>query len=379
MKPLALSISSGHLFHRAPQLQGSPLCLGPLLVICALAGCTPEAPRGRSQTSVEVVRVRSGAVTSTLRMTGDVHARLETTLSFRVPGLVAERHADVGDVVAAGALIARLDSRPLQDEVVVAESTVRSAAAALEHAALERTRSRALASTGATPQASLDDAETSYAVAASTLAAARASLDLARDTLSFTELRAAHRGVITTRSIEVGQVVQAGAPAFTIAGEAARDAAFRVDESAANQLAIGTRVSVSPVDRPAVHVEGVVREMTPAVDPRTESVPIKVALTTAPDEMALGAPVVGRVELSAPRSFEVPAAAIFSDESGRLAVWVVDPATMAVSLHRVAGAAYESERVIVAEGLKDGDLVVVHGGARLRPAEVVQLAPGSHV
>jgi RND family efflux transporter MFP subunit len=284
----------------------------------------------------------------------------------------------VGEVVAAGALIARLDSRPLQDEVMVAESTVRSAAAALEHAALERTRARALTSTGATPQASLDDAETNYAVAASTLAASRASLELARDTLSFTELRAAHRGVVTTRSIEVGQVVQAGAPAFTIAGEGARDAAFRVDESTANQIAVGTRVSVSPVDRPTVHVEGVVREMAPAVDPRTESVPIKVALTSAPDEMALGTPVVGRVELSAPRSFELPAAAIFSDESGRLAVWIVDPATMAVSLHRVGGAAYESDRVVVGEGLKDGELVVVHGGARLRPAEVVQLAPGSH-
>jgi RND family efflux transporter MFP subunit len=310
-------------------------------------------------------------------MTGDVHAKLETTLAFRIAGKITERHADVGDVVAAGALIARLDSRPLQDEVLVAESTVRSAAAALERAALERTRARALSTTGATPEASLDDAETSYTVAASTLKAARASLDLARDTLSFTELRAAHRGVVTTRSIEVGQVVQAGAPAFTIAGEGARDAAFRVDESTANQLSIGTHVSVSPVDRPAVHVEGVVREMAPAVDPRTESVPIKVALTGAPDGMALGTPVVGRVELSAPRSFEVPAAAIFSDESGKPAVWVVDPATMAVSVHRIAAAAYESERVVVREGLEDGELVVVHGGARLRPAEIVSLAPGS--
>jgi multidrug efflux pump subunit AcrA (membrane-fusion protein) len=48
-----------------------------------------------------------------------------------------------------------------------------------------------------------------------------------------------------------------------------------------------------------------------------------------------------------------------------------------VSVHRIAAAAYESERVVVREGLEDGELVVVHGGARLRPAEIVSLAPGS--
>ena len=340
-------------------------------LIAGLIACSSPHPPPAPALFVEVVRVKSADAPYTFRTSGDIHARVESNLSFRVAGKVVQRLVDVGDRVREGALLARLDSQQQQADVRVAEASVGAAAAKLERTRLELAREGSLFASGATSKASLDNVQGDHADVESSYTSARAQLQLAQEKRTYTELRARRAGTITARSLEVGQVVQEGATVYTLTEDGARDAVFRIDEALANRIRLSTPMAIELVDDPRVRGDGVVREMAPEVDRDTGSVFIKVAIQNPPAAMSLGAPVVGSLKLSAVNTFTIPTAAIVSDLYDAPAVWVVDGVTRKVSLRGIGVAFYESRGVVVREGLREGDLVVTQGANRLRPALVV--------
>lgn len=347
------------------------------VLFLGLAACKHPPPPTHVPVAVEVFRLARGESTSTYQTTGDIHAAVESALSFRVSGKVIERKVDVGAQVKAGELLARLDPQQQQADVAVAEASVRSAQAAFEHAELELGRDKALFAHGAIPKAALDNSERERDAARSALAAAEAARAMTHDALSFTELRAASAGVITARTVESGQVVQAGQPVYGLADSGARDAVFQVDEATAARVRAETKIALSLVDAPDVKAEGKVREIAPIVDTTNGSVRIKVRIENAPSGMELGAPIVGRLALRASETFTVPASAIATDEAGHPSVFIVDPKTNAVTVRPVAVATYESGAIVIRDGLKDGELVVARGSSLLRPGQIIRFTDGS--
>lgn len=347
------------------------------VLFLGLAACKQPPPPARVPVAVEVLRLARGEATSTFQTTGDIRAAVEATLSFRVSGKVIERKVDVGDRVVAGQVLARLDAQQQQADVAVADAGVRSAAAALAHAEVEVGRDRTLFAHGAIPKAALDASERDVDAARSTLASAEAARAMARDALSFTEVRAAAAGVITARNVDTGQVVQAGQPIYALADSGARDAVFQIDEAIAGRIRNDTRITLSLVDTPEVSAIGTVREIAPIVDANSGSVRIKVRIDSAPKGMDLGAPVVGKLGLHATETFTVPPSAIASDDAGHPSVFVVDPKTNAVTIRPVDVAAYESGSIVVRKGLADGEIVVARGASLLRPGQVVRFADRS--
>ena len=350
---------------------------GGIALLLGLAACKHPPPQAQVPLAVEVVKVTRGEASSTYQVTGDVRAAVESSLSFRVAGKVIERKVDVGDVVAAGALLARLDPRQQAADVAVADAGARSAAATLAHAETELGRDRTLFEHGAIPRAALDTSTREYDAAKAALAAAEAARAMARDALSFTELRATNAGVITSRTVETGLVVQAGQPVYGLADSGARDAVFQVDEATAARVRAGTKLSLALVDAPDVKADGEVREIAPIVDATSSSVRIKVRIENAPKGMDLGAPIVGRIALLATSTFTVPASAIATDEKGHPSVFVVDTKTRAVVVKPVTVATYESNAIVIRDGLADGDIVVARGSSLLRPGQVVSFTDGS--
>jgi RND family efflux transporter MFP subunit len=326
---------------------------------------------------VQTLRVGRSDATSTVRTSGEVRARVESNLSFRASGKVVARLVDTGDRVRAGSVLARLDPEEPRADLSVASATLASAQATMDRSKLNLDRARALFSDAAIARAALDSAERDVAVSASSLASAKARFEIARDALSYTELRATRDGVVTARTLAVGQVAQEGATAFTVAEDGKRDAVFDIDEHVADRVAIGTPLSIALADDPHVVANGVVREIAPAVDPGTASVRIKVAVDDPlPAGMTLGAPVVGSLALTSAKTFTIPSESIFSDDTEAPAVWVLDPHTKAVTLRRVVVQSYDSRNVVVQDGLGDGDVIVTGGASRLRPSQVVRPANG---
>jgi multidrug efflux pump subunit AcrA (membrane-fusion protein) len=92
--------------------------------------------------------------------------------------------------------------------------------------------------------------------------------------------------------------------------------------------------------------------------------------------MRLGATVTGGIVLSSPPVMEIPGTAVTKTD-GQPAVWVVDPGTKTVALRTIRVMRVEPNSVIVADGLRDGELVVTAGVHVLRPGQKVKLLGGS--
>jgi RND family efflux transporter MFP subunit len=158
-----------------------------------------------------------------------------------------------------------------------------------------------------------------------------------------------------------------------------KDAVFSVAESDfSRRRQDGTlpEISVQLLSNPDITAHGKVREIAPVADATTRTFLVKVTLDNPPEEIRFGASVVGRLKVASEPVIVLPGSALF-DKDGRPAVWVVDPVKHVVYLKPVTVARYETDRVILGQGLIEGDIVVTAGVNRLREQQQVALAEGS--
>ena len=353
--------------------------LGLLLpAVLGLAACRPEEVQSaKPATPVRVGKAELVDYAPAIRLTGEIQARIQSDLSFRVGGRVIERLVNVGDRVSAGQVLARLDPRQQQASLTAAEATVAAAEATLQQRSTNFERQKALLVQGYTTRRDHDLAEEAYRTALATRDAARAQLASARDQLSDTVLCAASAGLITARNVETGQVVQAARPVFSIAQDGPRDAVFNVFErSLSNGEPSDPAVGLTLVSNPSITAKGFVREISPTVDTSNGTVKIKIGIQKSIAEMALGAAVIGEVRFGSRQLVSVPASALFS-ANGSPAVWTVDRERKSVSLRPVAIESYDSARVLLREGLRPDELIVTAGTQLLSPNQTVALAQGA--
>jgi RND family efflux transporter MFP subunit len=319
----------------------------------------------------ELVQPRDGQAAVTL--TGEVQARFSADLSFRVGGRVVERLVDVGAHVKAGHVLARLDPAEQQADFDAATASVAAAEAQLRVAQATFDRQSYLLSSGFTTRTVYDGAQEQLRTAQSTLESAKSQLGTAREALGDTELRARAEGVISARNLEVGQVVQATQSIFTLAQDGERDAAFDVPESIFFGDVERGQVSLSLVSGSDVTAVGYVREISPAVDPKSSTVRVKVAIQNPPPAMTLGSAIAGSAGTKPATEITVPWTALTATGS-KPAVWIVDPKTSTASLRPVTVGAYEAGAVLIKEGLQAGDRVVIDGGKLLSSGQPVTFA-----
>ncbi|MBV9885075.1 MAG: efflux RND transporter periplasmic adaptor subunit, partial [Acidobacteria bacterium] len=232
-----------------------------VLLISLPLGCSRKQDNV-SLVKVEVQRVALAVAARTMTLTGEIHAQVESDLGFRIDGRITERLVELGDHVAAGQILAKLDPHEQQAAVDAAESEVRAAEAKLRNEASNLERQKFLLARKANPPSEYDRAEESFHTAQSSLEAAKAQLGMARDAFVQTELRAGNAGTITARNAEIGQVVSAGQRVFVLAHDGPRDAVFNVNESVFGNQAIDRNIpiQIELVSDPGIHTTGEVRE-----------------------------------------------------------------------------------------------------------------------
>lgn len=355
-------------------ISGASRVLALTVAALLLASCQEqEAAQEPDRVVVEVMTAAAAPDRPTMSAVGEIRARVQSDLSFKVSGRVVERFVDVGDHVEAGTLLATIDPAEQKADVASAKAGVAAQEAQLRTAASTLQRQKALVEKGAVSRQAYDQADQEHRSAKSKLAAAEAALATAEDALSQTKLHAGAAGVVTARGIEVGQVVQPSSVAFTLAHDGPRDAVFNIQESIVNAGPAPSSIEIALISDPAVTASATVREVSPALDRATGTVRVKLGLDGTPAEMSLGAAVSGRVRMSRDPRVAVPWSALAS-AGGRPAVWIVDPKTRAVSLAPVAVARFDTDAVVLEGGVEPGALVVTAGTQFLRPGQIVALA-----
>lgn len=361
-------------FRRRPTAGCMALCMA--VCVAVLAGCGKEKPQEPVRPRVQVQEVKTSEYAAAVSLTGDVQARVQTQLSFRVAGKIIQRMVDVGDRVSAKQVLAKLDPKDLQTNVQSAVAAEAAEQARVKQTSAAFVRQEKLLPKGYTSRSEYDSAQAALRSSQSALKAAQAQLANAREQLSYTDLIADAPGIITARQAEVGQVVQATAPIFSLARDGDRDAVFNVYESLFVEPPTHAPVDVTLLDNPKVKATGKVREVTPAVSAQTGTLQVKIALSALPPGMELGSVVSAALTVPAKTSVELPWSALtkgLGEQLGQPAVWVVDDQNK-TNLRGVTIGRYLTSKIVVSEGLKNGDKVVVAGGQLLHPDMQVELA-----
>lgn len=322
---------------------------------------------------VKTQEVKFSPYTPSLSLTGVIAARNSNNMSFRVGGRVAERKVEIGQHVTPDTVLASIDPQEQESDLRSADANLYAAQAQLRQAQATFDRQKTLFSRGYTTRRDYDDAEQALRVSQSSVESAQSQQADAKDKLSYTELRAGVSGIITARSVEAGQVVQAAQTVFTIAEDGDRDAVFNVDETLVAGNKAAPKVTISLLANSDITAQGEVREVSPVVDPASGSVRVKVGIPETPPEMPLGAAITGTISIDRGEAVVLPWQAL-SSTGGKPAVWTVDPATGIVAVQPIDVLSYDSGVVVINGGLEAGAHVVTAGTQLLRPGQTVEIA-----
>jgi multidrug efflux system membrane fusion protein len=345
-----------------------------LLALLAVAGCGKEEARPQAAQPVRV----TPAVISDQRLhasySGDVRARYETDLGFRVGGKILARQVEVGSAVTSGEVLARVDPQDLQLNILSARSQLEAARADYEQAKADLERYRNLLKKSFISEAEFDRRENQYRVAKARLEQAQAQLGVSQNQVAYATLRADGDGVITALLAEAGQVVAAGQTVMRMARGDEREVVISVPENRLDELKTANDIRVSLwADRGAAY-QGQVREVSPGADPVTRTYTVKVSLLDADPRVKLG--MTANVLLGSTRpahAIELPLTALHRKD-GSAAVWVVDAASDTVKLTPVRLGEYHENTFTVLDGLEPGDLVVTAGVHKLVPGQKVKVS-----
>jgi RND family efflux transporter MFP subunit len=286
---------------------------GAALATLALAGCAkhearpaPGAPAGPAVAvqTAEVMRTGEGAETLVPAI---VQSRNRAALSARIPASVIELPFRVGDRVAAGDVVVRLDDAALQAAVAAAEAAAKAAETDLA-------RAQALLAKGAATQRELDQATAGAA-------GARAMLSGARDNLAYAALRAPFAGLLASRNVNLGDVVAPGRPLIEIEGAGGLEIRATVESDVLAQLRPGLKVKAI-VDGQAAPIEATVRAIAPAGDPATHRFEVKADVAAAPSLRSGLFARLGVPSATAEARLLVPSDAVFR-RGGLFGVYVV--------------------------------------------------------
>jgi RND family efflux transporter MFP subunit len=342
------------------------------LIAAGLVGCKKAAPPTAEVRPVRTITVEQGATGETFSLTGQVRAKDNVSLGFRIDGRMIERPVHVGDELQPGQLVARLNPQDELNAVRVAEAQLSAAEARLAEAQKTFWRQQELLKSGWTPRARFDDAQQVLLSAQAMVNSSEALLHEAQQQLSYATLTADAPGVVTATGAEPGEVVRAGQMVAQVARQGGRDAVFDVPEQLIRTGPRDPVVQLALTNDPAVRAIGRVREVAPQADPATRTWQVKVGIIDPPSGMALGSTVTGTVKLTPPPGVTVPASAL-TEANHHPAVWVVDPHSDAVSLRSVNVARYDATTAVISQGLQRGDIVVTAGVQVLRPGQKVRL------
>ncbi|WP_269531274.1 efflux RND transporter periplasmic adaptor subunit [Chitinimonas sp. BJYL2] len=329
-------------------------------VTLALAACGKQVATHENIRPVRTVVVKPESLALGATYSGEIRARRESALAFRIPGQIVERFVEVGQQVKAGQALLRIDAR----DVVLQQATARSQ---LEKARLDYERAKQLRERGFVSQANVDAAKVGFD-------AAKSQFDLASNQSGYTTLRAERAGVVTAINAEVGQVLAAGTPAVRVAESGEREVVVSVPESRVEELRKAPSLKVTLWASPDKTYAASLRELAPDTDPVTRTYAARISIKQPDEAIRLG--MTAYVSLPGQQGepgFSLPLTAII-DKDGKTRVWVVDAKTERVSPREVKLAGARNDVVLVAAGLKAGDTVVTAGANLLHDQQRVRLA-----
>jgi len=330
--------------------------------LSVIAGCSKAPPQQEPVRAVKVMTVGESGTAFDLEFSGEVRARVESTLSFRVGGKLIARPAELGQRVKAGQLLAQIDPQDYRVAAEAAASQLIAAQSNRDVAAADLKRYQGLYEQGFISAAELERRQANDKAAQAQWRQAQAQNTVQGNQSNYTQLLADGAGVMTSIDASPGQVVAAGQPVARLALDGPRDVVFSVSEDKLGSLKSGMWVDVRQWSDGKTY-EAKVRDVSASADAVTRTFVVKAALPKEADPV-LGSTVTvslraAKLSAEKPR-IKLPTSALRT-EGGNTAVWLLDQSTMTVKSQVIQVKVADGNDAVVETGLQNGDQVVVSG------------------
>jgi RND family efflux transporter MFP subunit len=344
------------------------------LSVATLTACREDKQAVPPQPPTVLVRAATPALGLDQAVySGEVRARHEADLGFRVGGKIAARLVDVGAEVKSGQALARLDPTDLQLNVAAVRAQVSAAESDLALAKAEVDRYKALADKKFVSQAVLDAKNTAYQASAARVEQAKAQLNVSGNQAGYASLASDRPGVVTAILAEAGQVVAAGQPVLRVARPEEKEILIYVPEGRLAELRGARELAVNLPASPDVKLRGALRELAPAADPATRTYAARIRLLNIDPAVRLG--MTAQVALASDKTgagVKVPLSAVVERGQGP-EVWVVLQGK--AQRRPVKVAEFREDGAVLAEGIVPGESVVAVGAHKLVAGMAVKPMP----
>ncbi|WP_235839936.1 efflux RND transporter periplasmic adaptor subunit [Derxia lacustris] len=308
-----------------------------------------------------------------LEFAGEVKARAESRLGFRVGGKIVERLVEFGASVRPGQPLARLDPRDLADAEAAGKSALEAARADLKLAESDFKRAVDLQKQNFVSQAEVDRRR-------STLDAARAQRDRAEaqarslgSQTSYALLTADAAGVVTAIEAEAGQVVSAGQTVVRVARADDKEVWIAVPEDRLDLIRALGAGEVRLWANASQPLTARVRDIAAAADAATRTYTVRLRLDNPPADVRLGMTATVRFDVKRPQPMvRLPLSALL-EAGGKTSVWIYDTSDGSVKPVPVLIGGSDGGDALVAQGIEPGQRVVTAGVHVLQPGQKVRL------
>jgi membrane fusion protein (multidrug efflux system) len=354
--------------------------VGAVLLICALAA-PASAQQQPAEIPVGVVKAERRSIEETRSFVGRIEAINRLQIRARVTGFLEEVLFTEGGSVKAGDHLYRIEPGLFEAAVKQAEGTLDRAKANKILTAVQLQRAQELLSRGTGTVVARDQAQAADQQADGDILVAQAALDTAKINLSYTDITAAVAGRISKTNITKGNVVGPDSgvlttvvsqdPMYVSFPVSQRD--FQETEDAARRAAAKAKVRIRFANGKVYEHEGEIDFIDVTVDRTTDTVLVRATIANPNSDLIDGQFVqVEAVSGTPEERVLIPQAALIADQGG-VYVFIVEDGKAVVRRIKVGSA--RGADVIVEDGLKGGELVIVEGLQRVKPGMAVRANP----
>jgi membrane fusion protein, multidrug efflux system len=303
-------------------------------------------------------------------LSGTITARNEAAVRAEIQGQVTSVSAEEGQAVRRGAPLARIDPGALGTQSRAARSGVTTARNALATAQRQAARQEELARQGIVSKQDLDLARQNVSNARGQLAEAQAAASDAAEQLGRSVVTAPLGGVVSQRDVSPGDVVQPGAPLFTIVDNGTMQLEASVPAEDLRALHVGMPVTFTVQGLEGRTFGGRISRINPTADPVTRQIRVVAEIPNADGALVGNLYAEGRVLSAAREGLVVPAAAVDRTSSSPFVVRLNGNRVARVTV-RIGVVDERNDRVEVRGALRAGDRVLMGASRQLTPGTVV--------
>jgi RND family efflux transporter MFP subunit len=320
--------------------------------------------------TVTAAELRPVEVGRSVTINGSLFAWQEVIIAPEVGGYrVAEVKVDVGDHVKRGQTLVELSTALLDAEVATKQATLAQRDAQLVNDAAALERGESLKGMNLISQADYDKLKSAALASRAGVESARADLQSSSLRLKFTNVTAPDDGVITSRTVTVGQIAQAGGEMLRLLRNGRIEWRGEVPESRLGELKPGMRVAITTADNAVVN--GTIRVVAPTIQAGNRTGLVYVDLP--PNErLRPGMFARGEIEVTRAMAFTVPLQSVVNAD-GYSYVFVLKPDNT-VERRRVETAGVRDSEIEVTGGIETGDMIVGKGAGFLKDGDLVNVS-----